>query len=77
MAGCGCDDIGCDSGQKLMPIDEALALLLNNANPITETEKLPLSEAQGRFWQKIYHQLSKCHRMIIARWMATPCIALI
>ena len=48
MAGCGCDDIGCDSGQKLMPIDEALALLLNNANPITETEKLPLSEAQGR-----------------------------
>lgn len=39
---------GCDDGQKLMPIDEALALLLNNAEPITETEKLPLTEAQGR-----------------------------
>jgi len=48
MAGCGCDDIGCDSGQKLMPIDEALSLLLNNANPITETELMPLTEAQGR-----------------------------
>ncbi|MCF6190736.1 MAG: molybdopterin molybdotransferase MoeA [Cocleimonas sp.] len=52
MSACGCDDIGyergCDNGQKLMPIDEALALLLGNANPITETEKLSLIEAQGR-----------------------------
>ncbi len=39
---------GCDSGQELMPIDEALTLLLNNAKPITEIEKLPLAEAQGR-----------------------------
>ena len=48
MAGCGCDDIGCDSGTKLMPIEDALNMLLENANPITETEKLPLTEAQGR-----------------------------
>ncbi len=48
MSACGCDDIGCDNSQKLMPIDEALALLLNSAEPITETEKLPLIEAQGR-----------------------------
>jgi len=48
MAGCGCDDIGCDSGTKLMPIEDALTMLLNNANPITKTEKLPLTEAQGR-----------------------------
>ena len=41
-------DNNCDSGQKLMPIDEALQLLIKNANPITETETLPLNEAQGR-----------------------------
>ena len=48
MSACGCDDAGCDSGQKLMPIEDALALLLNSANPVTETETLPLTEAQGR-----------------------------
>ncbi len=48
MSACGCDDIGCDSGQTLLPIDEAIQLLLNNAKPVTETEKRPLNEAQGR-----------------------------
>ncbi len=52
MSACDCDDISyeqsCDDGQKLIPIDEALTLLLNNAEPITEIEKLPLIEAQGR-----------------------------
>lgn len=48
MAGCGCDDIGCDSDNTLMPIDDALKMLLDNANPINETERLPLTEAQGR-----------------------------
>ena len=48
MSAYGCDDVGCDKGQKLMPIDEVLALLLSGANPIIETEKLPLIEAQGR-----------------------------
>ena len=48
MSVSGCDDIGCDGGQKLMPIEEALALLLNNAEPITQTENLSLIEAQGR-----------------------------
>ena len=48
MAGCGCDDIGCDSGTKLMPIEDALKLLLENAKPISETEKVTLIEAQGR-----------------------------
>lgn len=48
MSACGCDDIGCDSGNTLMPIDDALTMLIDNANPITETERLPLTEAQGR-----------------------------
>ena len=48
MAGCGCDDIGCDSGNKLMPIEDALKLLLENAKPISETETVSLIEAQGR-----------------------------
>ncbi len=48
MTACGCDDIGCDSGQRLMPIDDALALLLNSAGPPGQTETLPLTEAQGR-----------------------------
>jgi molybdopterin molybdotransferase len=48
MSACGCDDIGCDDGQKLMPINEALTLLLNSASPIIETEKVSLIEAQGR-----------------------------
>jgi len=38
----------CDSGQHLIPIDEALKNLLSNAQPIAETEVLPLIEAQGR-----------------------------
>ncbi|MEE9445890.1 MAG: gephyrin-like molybdotransferase Glp [Cocleimonas sp.] len=55
MSACGCDDIGnddnnddCDTGNELMPIEDALALLLSSADPITETEKLPLEQAQGR-----------------------------
>ncbi len=48
MSACGCDDIGCDSGTTLMPIEEALALLLKNAEPITESEKVSLAEAHGR-----------------------------
>lgn len=48
MSACGCDDIGCDDGQKLMPINKALELLLDNASPITKTEKVTLIEAQGR-----------------------------
>jgi len=48
MSACGCDDIGCDNGQTLMPIEDALVLLLNSANPITETEKVSLADAHGR-----------------------------
>lgn len=48
MAGCGCDDIGCDTGNKLMPIEDAIQMLLDNANPIQETETLSLIAAQGR-----------------------------
>ena len=48
MSACGCDDIGCDTGTTLMPIEDALHMLLNNANPITETEKLALTVAHGR-----------------------------
>ncbi len=52
MSVCGSDDISikkdCDDGQNLMPMNEALEQLLNSASPITETEKVPLIEAQGR-----------------------------
>ena len=48
MSACGCDDTGCDSGQTLMPIEDALALLLKSANPPEQVEILPLAEAQGR-----------------------------
>ena len=52
MSACGCDDINnnndCDTGNELMPIEDALALLLNSAKPVTATEILPLEQAQGR-----------------------------
>lgn len=38
----------CDTGQKLMPIEDALVLLLRSATPTQETEKVSLNEAQGR-----------------------------
>ncbi len=38
----------CDTNQTLMPINEALALLINNAVKITETENLPLTKSYGR-----------------------------
>ena len=45
MSDCGCDS---DTTQKLMPIDEALALLLKKAEAITEAETISLIEAKGR-----------------------------
>ncbi len=48
MSACGCDEIDCDTGSALMPIEDALSLLLKKAEPISDTETLPLSEAQGR-----------------------------
>ncbi|MEE9491930.1 MAG: gephyrin-like molybdotransferase Glp [Gammaproteobacteria bacterium] len=47
MAGCGCDD-NRDVQQSLMPVDEALALLLDNAIPVTDIEKTDLLNARGR-----------------------------
>ena len=44
---CGCDD-HCDTKQTLMPVDKALALLLNNAIPLGETETVDLIDAGGR-----------------------------
>jgi molybdopterin molybdotransferase len=44
---CGCDD-NCDTKQTLMPVDQALELLLNNAIPDGETEVLDLIDAGGR-----------------------------
>ncbi len=44
---CGCDD-DCDTKQKLMPVDQALALLLDNATLPTETETVALIDAGGR-----------------------------
>jgi len=43
----GCTD-SCDIGQKLMPISEALELLLNSVSPIMKTESVSLNKAQGR-----------------------------
>jgi len=48
MSPCGCDDIDCDTGKQLIPIEKALALLLKNANPITETETISITKAHGR-----------------------------
>ena len=48
MSPCGCDEIDCDTGTQLIPIEDALALLLKNANPITETETISIMEAHGR-----------------------------
>jgi len=42
------NEAGCDYKQMLMPIDEALQLLLNSADVITETELVQLNEANTR-----------------------------
>ena len=44
----GADTSSCDTRQKLMPISEALELLLNSASSITKTEDVLLNKAQGR-----------------------------
>lgn len=41
-------EVGCDYKQTLMPIDEALQLLLRSADVITKTEIVPLNEANTR-----------------------------
>lgn len=48
MPNCESDAVDCDTKQTLMPIDEALQLLLAKASPVRETEMLPLNEALGR-----------------------------
>ncbi|MCU7842577.1 MAG: molybdopterin molybdotransferase MoeA [Candidatus Thiodiazotropha sp. (ex Monitilora ramsayi)] len=50
-------DCGCDSHQTvaLKPFDEALNFLLAQANPITETETLPLERALGRVLAEPVH----------------------
>lgn len=48
MSDCGCDETNCDKEQTLIPIEDALSLLQNSANPISQTETLPLTEVQGR-----------------------------
>jgi len=45
-------DKGCDVGQELLPIEVAIELLLNNATPISETEVVPLLQANGRVLAK-------------------------
>ncbi len=44
---CGCDD-NCDTKQTLMPVDQAMELLLANAIPSDETETVDLMDAGGR-----------------------------
>ncbi|MEJ2592248.1 MAG: molybdopterin molybdotransferase MoeA [Candidatus Thiodiazotropha sp.] len=44
MADCGCDT----TQPALMPFDEALRFLLDQARPLSETERLPLERALGR-----------------------------
>ena len=48
MADSGLNNHSCDTGQTLMPIEDALALLLESAKPLTDTETLPLTEANDR-----------------------------
>ncbi len=45
-------NISCDTNQTLMPIDDALALLINNAIKVTDSENLPLKESRGRILAK-------------------------
>ena len=49
MSECGCDTA---TSTGLMPIDEALELLLSSAKPLTATEVLPLHQARGRILAK-------------------------
>lgn len=42
------DHSECDTGQKLLSIEDALELLLKSAKPITATEVVSLAKAQGR-----------------------------
>ncbi len=44
---CGCDD-NCDTKQTLMPVDQAMELLLANAIPSNKTETVNLMDAGGR-----------------------------
>ncbi len=44
---CGCDD-NCDAQQTLMPVDQALERLIENALPSGETEIIDLIDASGR-----------------------------
>ncbi len=44
---CGCDD-NCDTKQTLMPVDQAMELLLANAIPSNKTEIVNLMDAGGR-----------------------------
>ncbi len=44
---CGCDD-NCDTKQTLMPVDQALELLLDSAIPSDKTETIDLVKAGGR-----------------------------
>ncbi len=55
MTDCGCDELDCDTKQTLMPIDEALDLLLDKATLIKKTKTCPLNQAQGRI---LAHDLS-------------------
>ncbi len=45
-------DKGCDIDQELLPIKTAIELLLDNTTPISVTEILPLSQANGRVLAK-------------------------
>lgn len=57
-SGCGCDD---QQGAKtLISIDRALALIVDRATPVSETENLPLGQALGRILAYPVHARSAC-----------------
>jgi len=45
LSACGCD---VPAPQRLIPVVEALAVILNNARPVSGTVILPVTQAQGR-----------------------------
>lgn len=55
---------GCDSGQQtLMPYEQALNFLLDQARPVGESERLPLQQARGRVLSE-----PVCSRVDVPPW---------
>jgi molybdopterin biosynthesis enzyme len=59
--------------RETIPLDEALATILEAALPIARTERMPLRDAAGRVIAAPPPARWTCRRSIAPRWTATPC----